>query len=316
MFSSINTELIDLYWKIGKYISIKLKTCEWGESIVADLANFISDKYPDLKGYSDKNLWRMKQFYEAYKDSKLSSLLRQLSWTNNLVILGKTKTFEERAFYLSLCIKEKYSKRQLERQIDSGYFERTLISSKKLSPLARQTKYDLDKVFMDTYIFDFLDLPKSHSEKDLRTALISSFKDFILEAGKDFAFMGEEYRVHVGKSDFFIDLLFYHRTLRCLVAFELKVTDFKPEYIGKLNFYLEALDRDIKKDYENPSVGVILCKSKDDEIVEYALSRNLSPALVSEYRTKLIDKRILKKKLLEFYMLSEGKNLNVNNHAL
>ena len=174
----------------------------------------------------------------------------------------------------------------------------------------RQTRPDIEEIFRDTYIFDFLDLPKRHSEKDLRVGLVQSFKKFVLEFGKDFTFAGEEYRLQVGKNDYFIDLLFYHRGLQCLVAFELKIEEFKPEFLGKLNFYLEALDRDVKKKYENPSVGILLCKSKDDEVVEYALSRHLSPTLVSEYKIKLIDKMILKKKLHELYLISTKKEID------
>ena len=308
-FLAVNTELIDLYWNIGEYISNKIKSTQWGESVVKELARFISQEYPHFKGYSDKNLWRMKQFYEAYEDEiKLSALLRQISWTNNLLILSKTKSTEEKEFYLELSIKEKYSSRELERQIDSGYFERSMLSPKKLSALLRQTRPELTTVFKDTYIIDFLELPKKYSEKEMSVALIKNFKKFILELGKDFAFIGEEYKVQVGKSDYFIDLLFYHRGLQCLVAFELKIDDFKPEFLGKLNFYLEALDRDVKKKHENPSVGIILCKSKDEEVVEYALSRSLSPALVSEYKIKLIDKKILQKKLHELYDLSLRKD--------
>lgn len=224
-----------------------------------------------------------------------------------MIILAKTKSLEEREFYLRASITESYSKRELERQINSGYFERGVFSAKKLSPMVRQIRPELGGVFKDTYILDFLNLPENHSEKDLQSALIKNFKKFILEFGKDFAFIGEEYKIQVGKNDYFIDLLFYHRGLQCLVAFELKIDDFKPEFLGKINFYLEALDRDIKKKHENPSVGVILCKSKDDEVVEYTLSRNLSPALVSEYRTKLINKKILRKKLREMYNLSSKK---------
>ncbi len=307
-FLAVNSELINLYWNIGEYISKKIKSTQWGESVVRELADFINKKYPELKGYSDKNLWRMKQFYEAYSlEQKLSPLVRQLSWTHNMIILAKTKSLEEREFYLRLSIAESYSKRELERQVDSGYFERKIISTKKLSPVVRQMRPQLAEVFKDTYIFDFLSLPEGYSEKDLRRALINNFKKFILEFGKDFAFVGEEYRISVGKNDYFIDLLFYHRELQCLVAFELKIGEFKPEYLGKLNFYLEALDRDVKKKYERPSVGIILCKSKDDEVVEYALSRNLSPALISEYKTKLIDKKTLKKKLHEIYLISSQR---------
>ena len=316
-YLAINTELIDLYCNIGKYMSKKLEQSEWGDSVVEKLADYIKENEPELKGFSRRNIFNMINFYNVYKNDKIMQpLAAQLSWSNNIIILSKTKSIEEKEFYIKLSIKEKYSKRELERQIDSGYFERTMLSNTKLSPPMRQlnsnTKVstplsqipkDISSIFKDTYILDFLDLPKNYSEKDLRTALINSFKDFLLEFGKDFAFIGEEYRVQVGKNDYFIDLLFYHRTLQCLVAFELKIEDFKPEFIGKLNFYLEALDRDVKKSFENPSVGIILCKSKDDEVVEYALSRNLSPTLVSEYKTKLIDKNILRNKLHELFNL-------------
>lgn len=304
---SVNTELIGLYWNVGGYISKKVESAEWGESVVSELALYLKDKHPDLKGFSDKNLWRMRQFYEAYRSNeKLSPLVRELSWTHNMIILSKTKSIEEKEFYLRLCLKERYSKRELERQIDSGHFERQMISRKKLSPVVAQIHPNIPSIFKDTYILDFLDLPKNYSEKDLRNALVHNFKDFVLELGKDFAFVGEEYKIQVGNNDYFVDLLFYHRELRCLVAFELKIDDFKPEYIGKLNFYIEALDRNIKKPHENPSVGIILCKSKDKEVVEYALSRNLSPSLVAEYKTKLIPKRLLEKKLHELFEIEGG----------
>ena len=163
------------------------------------------------------------------------------------------------------------------------------------------------EVFKDTYILDFLNLPEAHSEKDLQQSVVSNLRQFILEFGRDFTFVGQEYRIQVGKNDYFIDLLFFHRGLRCLVMFELKIDDFKPEYLGKLSFYLEALDRDVKKPDENPSVGIILCKSKDDEVVEISLSRNLSPALVAEYKTKLIPKKVLEKKLHEFFLIGSNK---------
>jgi len=315
---SVNEELIKLYWNVGCYISKKIENAEWGKGIITELADFIKKNYPDLKGYSNSNLWRMKQFYEIYKNNeKLATLSRELSWSNNLLILAKSKSDEEREFYINLCIKERYSFRELERQIDSCFYERTMLSNKvstvrlqntKVSALLRELPKDITKVFKDTYVLEFLDLPSDFSEKDLRKGLIKNFKQFILEFGKDFAFIGEEFKVQVGNNDYFIDLLFYHRELRCLVVFELKIDDFKPEYLGKLNFYLEALDRDVKKEYENPSVGVILCKDKDKEVVEYSLNRNLSPALISEYKTKLIDKKLLQEKLHEFSMLVESLN--------
>jgi len=305
---TVNQELITLYWEVGKYISEKIKRADWGEGIIDNLAEYISIKNPEIKGFNRRGLFRMRQFYETYANNpKVSALLTQLTWTNHLLILSKSKSDEEREFYIMLSIKERYSSRELERQIDSGVFERTMLS-KKVSSVATQLPKKITSAFKDTYVLDFLNLPHGYTEKDLRSGLVRSFRVFVLEFGKDFAFVGEEYRLPVGNNDYFIDLLFYHRELKCLVAFELKIDDFKPEYLGKLNFYLEALDSDVKKKHENPSVGVILCKSKDKDVVEYAMGRNMSASLIAEYKTKLIDKKILKKKLDEFYQLSFEAN--------
>lgn len=182
-----------------------------------------------------------------------------------------------------------------------------MIGNTKLSPVLRETSIDLANSIRDSYIFDFLKLPETYSEKDLQSGLVKQMKSFILELGKDFLFISEEYRIQVGNSDFYIDLLFYHRELQCLVAFELKTEKFKPEHLGQLNFYLEALDRDVKKEKENPSMGILICKDKDQEVVEYALSRSLSPTMVSEYKTKLPDKKYLQQKLQELFENQEPK---------
>jgi len=308
-FKAVNTELINLYWEIGNYISNKLNNQEWGKGIVKNLSDYLNKTDPNLKGFSSQNLWRMKQFYEAYHTNpKLSPLVREISWTNNMIILSKSKSEEERGFYIRLSIKEKLSKRELERQMDSAIFERVILSEEKLSPVVREIHPTANQAFKDNYILDFLSLPKTFSEKNLRKSIIKNLKNFILEFGKDFAFVGEEYRIQVGKKDFYIDLVFYHRDLQCLVAIDLKITDFKPEYLGKMEFYLEALDRDIKKEHEKPSVGLILCKSKDSKIVEYALNRSISPTLISQYETKLIDKKLLESKLDEFFELGGSNN--------
>lgn len=305
---ALNREIIDLYWCVGEYISQKIKNDGWGKSTVSSLAEFIRTTYPDLKGFSSQNIWRMKQFYEIYNgDEKLSSLLREINWTSNLHIISKCKSSDEREFYIKLCKKEKYSSRDLERQIDSGYFERIILSNTKSLPPSINHENAINAL-RDSYMLEFLNLPENFKEKDLQKSIIRNLKKFILELGKDFIFIGEEYRLQVGNSDFFVDLLFFNRELKCLVAIELKIDSFKPEYLGKMNFYLEALDRDVKKQHENPSVGIILCKSKDDDIVEYALSRNLSPTLVAEYQTKLIDKKILQRKLHELFELGEKGN--------
>lgn len=202
-------------------------------------------------------------------------------------------------FYLIIVKQENYSKRELDRQISSSLFERTMIANTKLSPTVRERNSDFSNTFKDSYVFEFLNLPDTHSEGDLQHGLVRQMKNFILELGKDFLFIGEEYKLQVGNGDFFIDLLFYHRGLQCLVAFELKADKFKPDHLGQLNFYLEALDRDVKRPNENPSIGVLLCKDKDSEVVEYALSRSLSPTMVSEYKTQLPDKKLLQQKLRE-----------------
>ncbi len=254
----------------------------------------------------------MKQFYETYKDNEIvSTLLRQISWSNNVKILSSTNSIEEKEFYIRMCIKNNYTARELDRQISSGYFHRYMLSDGKanqtLSKTVGEEDYPNTRI-LDTYSLEFLDLPNQYSERDLKKSLISNMKDFILEIGKDFTYVGEEYRVQVGNQDFYIDLLFYNRALSCLVAFELKIDDFKPEYISKMDFYLEALDRQEKKENENPSVGVILCANKDEQVVEYAMSRSMSPTMVSQYTLKLIDKKLLENKLKEITNIVEENN--------
>jgi len=301
-YTQINRTLIELYWDVGKYISKKTIKENWGKGVVKELAIFIKQQDPTIKGFTSRNLWRMKQFYETYEgNKKVSALLTQLTWTNNLLILSSSKSEEEREFYILTSIKGKYSSRELERQIQSGMFERTMLANEKLSSVMTQLPQDTNNIFKDSYSFEFLNLPEKHKEKNLQKALIGSLKEFILELGIGFAFIGEEYRLQVGDDDFYIDLLFYHRDLKCLVAFELKVGKFKPSHLGQLEFYLEALDRDVKRDDENPSIGVLLCRKKNDEVVEYALSRSLSPTVVSEYETKLIPKKVLQDKMNELY---------------
>lgn len=312
-----NAELIEVYWRVGHYLSQQSATAQWGESTVKQLAFYLQQQEPDLKGFSAKNLWRMKQFYETYQSHpKVSALLRQLSWTNNLLILSRCKTLAEKEFYLRLCIHERYSSRELERQINASVFERTRLADHKLAAVADKFPQPVSGVFRDSYIFEFLDIPPNHAEDDLQTSLIRHFKDFILELGRDFTFLGQEYRLQVGNTDYYVDLLFFHRELQCLVAFELKVDQFKPEYLGQLEFYLEALDRDVKKAHEHPSIGVLLCRDKDAEVVEYALSRSVSPMAIAEYETKLIPKALLKRKLHEFLALEDARHNGIfaNDH--
>ncbi len=305
---AVNAEMIEMYWQIGRYLSEKTEKDSWGKGVVQEFADFLKTTYPAASGFSAQNLWRMKQFYETYRDKeKLSPLVREISWTNNLLIMSGCKTDEAKEFYLRLCIANGYGKRELERQIDSMLFERTLLSAEKNINLI--TRHPAVGALRDSYVFEFIEVPKDYKEKDLRKAIIANLKQFILEFGKDFTFVGEEYRVQVGNTDFFIDLLFFNRALDCLVAVELKVGKFKPEHLGQLNFYLEALNRDVKKPEENPSVGLILCTYKDDTVVEYALSSNLSPTMVAEYTLKLPDKKLIEKKLREITLLAENYDI-------
>ena len=309
VLKSINSELIDLYWNVGRFISENCSQNNWGENTVVNLSKYIIEKEPEVKGFSPQNLWRMKQFYETYsQDEFLSPLVREISWTNNLLVLSKTKNLKEKEFYIRLSIKENYSKRELERQIESGFYERTMLSGELLPSKLKRIHPKIENVFKDNYILEFLNLPHQYSEKEFQKAIIANLKDFILEFGKDFSFLGEEYPVQVGNEDFYIDLLFFHRELKCLVALELKIGSFKPEYLGKMEFYLEALDRKVKKEHENPSVGIILCKTKDKDVVEISLSRSLSPTLVSDYQTKLIDKELLRSKMREFFEIEDKKH--------
>lgn len=308
-YRKVNEELILMYQEVGKYISQKTKEASYGSGFVDNIAEFFSTNYPELKGFNRRGLYRMKQFYELYSgDEKVSTMLTQLSWSNHLKIMSGAKSKEEREFYINLAIKENLTHRELVRQMDSGYYERYMLSNEGNSLAIQRAKQETHNLFMDSYVLEFLDAPKIGNERDFQKSILENLKNFILEIGKDFSFIGNEYRVQVGNHDYYIDLLFYHRGLSCLVAFELKIGEFKPEYVGKMNLYLEALDREVKKQTENPSVGVILCASKDDEVVEFALSRSLSPTMVSEYRLKLIDKNLLQQKLKEYIDIAKETN--------
>ena len=296
-FQKVNEELILMYQAVGKYLSEQSKTAIYGDAYVESISEYIRNEFPGIKGFTRRGLYRMKQFYEAYeKNEKVSTLLTQLSWSNHLTILSSCKSDEEREFYIRLSIRERYTNRQLNRQIDSGYYERYMLSKDKLNPVPIM---DDRNPFMDNYVMEFLSLPDKFHENDLRKALVKGMRNFILELGQDFTFIDEEYTIIVGGEDYRIDLLFFHRSLKCLVAIELKTGKFKPEYVSKMDFYLEGLDRQVKKEDENPSVGLILCSDKNEEVAEYAMSRTMSPMLVSQYQLKLPDKEMLQRKLQE-----------------
>ena len=242
-YRAVDAELVQLYWQVGEYISRKLDSATWGDGVVEELARFLARSQPGLRGFTRANLFRMRQFYQLYRE--------------NVIV----------------------------------------------APLVRQLQPDAASIFKDVYTLEFLGLPAEHSEADLEGALLRNLGRFITELGRDFCFMGSQYPIQVGGQDFALDLLFFHRGMNCLVVIELKIREFRPEDLGKINFYLEALDRDVRKLHENPSVGLLLCATKDTEVVEYCLSCSLSPAMVAEYETMLPDKKLLKSKLHEFYQL-------------
>ena len=306
-YQAVNTLLIELYWQVGAYISQKMASAEWGDGVVTQLAAYIARVQPNLKGFTRPNLFRMRQFYDTYRDDPIvSALLRQLPWTHNLIILSRSKHPEEREFYLKMAIKEKWSSRELERQFNAALFERVVLTPPNVSAVLTQTHPEALSVFKDSYMLEFLGLPTTHGEADLHQGLLEKLKQFLLELGGDFCFVGSQFPLQVGKQDFYLDLLFYHRNLNCLVAIELKAARFQPGDLGQLNFYLESLDRDHRKPHENPAIGLLLCASKDEEVVEYALSRSLSPTLIAQYETQLPDKKLLQAKLHEFYALNTG----------
>lgn len=301
-YRAVNTELVNLYWQVGQVISRRINADGWGKSTIKSLSEFVQKSHPGIRGFSAQNIWRMRQFYETYQaQQKLSAVLRELPWTHHMLILGQASMEEEREFYIRMAIREKWSSRELERQLKSGLFLRAVANPPKVAPLVRKLYPLAETVFKDAYALEFLGLSEPHDESDLHGALIRNLGRFLTELGRDFCYAGSEYPLQVGGQDFSLDLLFFHRGLNCLVAIELKARRFEPEDLGKLNFYLEALERDHRKPHENPPVGMLLCASKDEEVVEYALSRSLSPAMVSEYQLQMPDKKLLQAKLHEFY---------------
>lgn len=305
-FTAVNVALIETYAAIGAILSRKVQDGGWGKGVIRELADWLARQSPDLKGFSAQNLWRMKQFHEAWAGrEKLSPLVRELSWSNHMVLIGQCKTPEEQDFYLVTAVQGRWSRRELESQIRRGTFERTALADRKTPRIAKERPLPMVGVFKDSYTLDFLDLPDRHFEADLQASIVANLRRFLLELGNGFSYVGEKVRLQVGQRDFEIDLLFYHRDLRCLVAFELKTGAFEPEHLGQLSFYLEALDRDHRRPHENPSIGVLLCRRKDDEVVEFALNRTLSPAVVAEYETKLVPRELLRRKLHEWSHLLE-----------
>ena len=283
---AVNKELIALYWDIGRLIVQRLQGESWGKSIVQNLAKDLQNEFPGMSGFSAANLWRMRQFYETYvNDEKLAPMVREIGWTHNLTIMEKCKDSLEREFYIRMTRKYGWTKNVLIHHIENQSYEKTLLNQTNFTETVPEEARNQAKLAVkDEYTFNFLGLGEEYSERQLEQAILGKVDAFLREMGGMFAFVGSQYRLEVGDQEFFIDLLLYHRRLKCLVAVDLKVGRFIPEYVGKMQFYLAALDDLVRLEDENPSIGIILCKSKDKTIVEYALKDSDRPIGVATYR--------------------------------
>lgn len=282
---SVNKELIGLYWHIGGQIVEKQQQQGWGKSVVENLSKDLEGEFPGLKGFSSSNLWRMKGLYEQYKDKeKLAPLVREIGWSHNLVILEKCKDDQEREFYMKMTRKYGWSKNILIHQVEGGAYERFMAGQTNFDKtLEEKHRHQAKLAVKDRYHFDFLELSEEYRERDMELALIRNIRKFLLEMGGEYAFMGNQYKLEVEGQEYFIDLLLYHRKLKCLLAIDLKVTEFKPEYAGKMQFYLSLLDDKVKQEDEIPSIGIIVCKTKNRTVVEYALKSTTKPLGVADY---------------------------------
>ena len=329
----VNEESLQMSWTVGRMVSDKLKNNEWGSKVVVQLSEYLRAKDPTLKGYSRRNIYNMVMFYDEYSSelfrdhiqslplsdfvqsetaqmnknaivqfspAQLPAILYLTTFTNHIEILNRCKTIEQRIFYILYAYRERLKNKELQRCIVNDTFGSLMGNKKNFSAGLKQIYPQSPSLIKDRAFVDFLSLPEKHSERQLHKGLLDHMKQFVLELGKDFLFVDSEYPLQVGSSTFKVDLLFYHRGLQCLVAIELKAKKFKPEYMGQLEFYLEALDRDVKRSNENPSIGILLCQSADQSVVEYAMSRSLSPTMVAEYHRQLIPKEVIQKSLDEF----------------
>ncbi len=283
---AVNKELINLYWDIGKKIVQKQEQFGWGKSVVKNLSEELQKEFVGMKGFSVQNLWNMRQFYIEYRDNtKLQTLSREIGWSHNVVIFQKAKDELEREFYIKMVIKFGWTYRVLDNHIDNKSYEKFLLNQTNFdNTIVEKYKYQAKLAVKDEYNFDFLELGEDHSEYELELGLINKIRKFLNEMGTDFAFLGNQYKLEVDDEEYFIDILLYHRRLKSLIAIELKIGKFKPEYAGKMNFYLSVLNDTVKLPDENPSIGIIICKEKKRTTVEYALKESNQPIGISTYK--------------------------------
>jgi predicted nuclease of restriction endonuclease-like (RecB) superfamily len=282
---AVNRELVDLYWEMGEAIHNKQQVLGWGKAVVENLARDLQAEFPGRNGFSAQNLWLMRQFYRGYSEKPiLQPLVREISWAKNLVILSRCKDDLEREFYLRATARFGWTKAVLQHQIDNKSYEKYLLGQTNFDQtLSPEIQAQAALAVKDHYTFDFLELAEEHSERQLEQALVQNLRNFLVEMGGTFTFVGNQHRLEVGGQEYFIDLLLFHRRLRCLVAVELKIGDFKPEHKGKMEFYLEALDTQERLDGENAPIGIIICCNKNKTVVEYALRSAMRPLGVATY---------------------------------
>jgi predicted nuclease of restriction endonuclease-like (RecB) superfamily len=339
----VNNESMSMVWEVGGYVSYKQKTSAWGDGVVRQLSDYIRMKDPTARGWSYRTLYKMVQLYDTYSAASFADLLAQTDmskygeivpfetaqmadgiivpfemaqipnvlfatgWTNHQIILNRCKTDTERLFYMLYAGKERLENKELMRAIKTDTMNSLLGGKNVQSKVMANTYPDAPLLFKDKVFLEMLGLPLEYKESKLRKEIIAHMKDFILELGKDFLFIDDEHRIAVGGKTFKVDLLFYHRLLQCMVAIELKTDEFQPKDLGQLEFYLEALDQEERRSNENPSIGIILCKDADMEVVRYALNRSMSPTMVALYKEQLQVGGVIQRSLVEFCkFLNEG----------
>jgi predicted nuclease of restriction endonuclease-like (RecB) superfamily len=337
---TVNNESLLTAWEIGAYVSDRLKNAAWGSKTVMQLSEYLRTQDRTLRGFGRRTIYNMVAFYDTYSSiqfveyqdklklnefvpsetaqlgeeqivqsmiAQFPNFLNLTTLTSHFKILDACRTIEERIFYVLYSHKERLNTRELQRCLKNHTFASLTGDKHNLSKGLKEIYPQSAPMLKDAVFVDFLGLPQKHSEKRLQHSILDNMKDFVLEMGKDFLFVGSEYPLQVGNSTFKVDLLFFHRGLQCLVAIELKTNKFKPEYMGQLEFYLEALDRDVRRSNENPSIGILLCQEADRSVVEYAMSRSLSPTMIAEYQRQLIPKEVLQQSLEEFTQFLKPK---------
>lgn len=288
ILASANKELIAMYFRIGKIID---ENSKYGNAFINELAKHLRLEFPNANGYSPRNLARMRKFYVEYKNlSNLPPAVANLPWTHNYILIEKLSDLEKRIWYAEKCIENGWSKVVLEHQIDLRLYERQADSSKKLTNYENrlpspQSELSQD-IIKDPYIFELVGLKEKIVEKDIEKAMLEQIKTVLIELGKGFSFVGNQYRISTQNNDYLIDLLFYHLELRCYVVVELKTVDFKPDFVGQLQFYITAVDEVLKKKQDNPTIGLLLCKGKDKYSVEWSLKSSTAPIGVASYEVR------------------------------